>query len=81
MITQIGRYGMNHPPAAQSFEYTRAILKSLLWEEAEIEHYISAAQELGATDDRTLVLNVLQPLSKALREATQKTLNEIAARK
>ena len=26
MITQIGRYGMNHPPATQSFEYTRAIL-------------------------------------------------------
>jgi hypothetical protein len=81
MLVQIGRYGMNHPPAAQPFDYTRAVLKSLLWKDAEIETYIIAAQELGATDDKTLALNVLQPLSKALRETAQKTLTDIAARK
>ncbi|HZO88216.1 MAG TPA: hypothetical protein VFB38_07725 [Chthonomonadaceae bacterium] len=81
LLVQIGSYGMTHPPAAHPFEYTRAILKSLRWEDAEIERYISAAQEVGATDDRTLVLKVLQPLSQALREATRNTLNEIAARK
>ena len=81
MLVQIGRYGMNHPPAVSPFEYTRAVLKSLLWEDPEIEQYIAAAQEVGATDDKTLALNVLQPLSQALRDTTRKTLSEIAARK
>ena len=81
MLVQIGRYGMSHPPATYPFEYTHAILKSLLFDETEIEAYIYAAQEMGATDDKTLVLNVLQPLSNALREATHSTLNAIAARK
>ena len=81
MIAQLGRFGMNHPPAVSPFEYTRAVLKSLLWDDAEIDSYVVAAQALGATDDKSLALNVLHPLSKALREATHKTLNELASRK
>src|SRR5258708_7745525 len=81
MLVQIGRYGTSHPPAERPFDYTRAVLSSLLWDEKEAEEYIKAARELGAVDDKSLVLDVLQPLSRAIREATDRTVAELSARK
>ena len=81
LLVQIGRYGMGHPTAERPFDYTRAVLKSLLWDDEEIDEYIEASKALGAEDDKSLVLDVLQPLSKALREAVDKTAAELASRK
>src|SRR5437660_778391 len=81
MLVQIGRYGMTHPPAAESFEYTRAVLRSLMWEASEVEEYVNAARSLGATDDKSLVTAVLHPLSQSIRCAVEQTLGELTTRK